>query len=366
MNQAHRKPLSGAIILLSIVFSALGDAQTAATSNPPNPTPQPATSVPGPPKAEPAPPVSKSSAKTDSEKAQSPKPPVLSESGKAAAKLSEQWRAGTLHGQTPVTIDKVGRVQFPFGDSLPTVVCAPKGVCAIELEPGEKLRGDPHIGDSVRWHVELEYFGDATDGSETPVFIIKPDFGGLDTDLIVATNRRAYYIRLASDEKQYMPQVSFVYPLDEQKRMREIRDKNAAPPPPATGVSLASLFQPPPVPEDNAAQIQKAIRSMDFSFTVTANKKAERECLRPRAVYEVKSAGSTVIEMPSCVNVRNLPIVLVKEGSDYVKTNYRYTDGEFVIDQLIDSAVLRVGGNKGDIKNDVHIDRSAKEEARVR
>ena len=74
----------------------------------------------------------------------------------------------------------------------------------------------------------------------------------------------------------------------------------------------------------------------------------------------------TVIEMPSCVNVRELAIVLVKEGSDYVKTNYRYTDGEFVIDQLIDSAVLRVGGNKGDIKNDVHIDRSAKEEARVR
>jgi hypothetical protein len=69
--------------------------------------------------------------------------------------------------------------------------------------------------------------------------------------------------------------------------------------------------------------------------------------------------------MESCVNVRNLPIVLVKEGSDYVKPNYRYTDGSFIVDQLIGSAVLRVGGKHGDIKREVHIDRT-KEVARVR
>ena len=346
-------------LLLTLLLAVGAFAQTTANGGAQPSTPRTLLADPAPPKV--VQPVEKPPVKPATTT------PTLSESGKQAVDLSEKWKDGTLHGPAPVTIDRVGRVQFPFGESLPTVVCAPKGVCAIELEPGEMLRGDPHLGDSVRWHLELEYFGDATDGTQTPVFIVKPDFGGLDTDLIITTNRRAYIIRLASDEKRYMPQVSFIYPADEQKRIRDIRDQHAVPaaplPPPA---SFASLFQvAPTTPEDKAAETRTAIASMDFSFSVSSNKQADRGCLRPRAVYEDKKAGSTFVQMQPCVNVRNLPVVLVKEGGDYVKTNYRYIDGSFVIDQLFDSAVLRSGGKRGDIKNEVHIDR-VKEEARVR
>jgi type IV secretion system protein VirB9 len=353
-----KRPLSGAL-LLSLLLGVSLYSQTTASSdtNPITPTtpPKPVTPAVGS-KAKPG-------VKHVPEKAPIA-PPALSSSGKAAVTLSDKWKDGTLHGESPVSIDAVGRVRFPFGDSLPTVVCAPKGVCAIELEAGEALRGDPHLGDRVRWHLELEYFGDATDGTQTAVLIAKPDFGSLDTDLIVTTNRRAYYIRLVSDEQKYMPQVSFVYPADEQRKIREMRDQHAITP--AAPLSLASLMMPAgPTPEDKVNQTRNAIASMEFDFTIKSDKQAERDCLRPRSVYEDKKAGSTVIQMESCVNVRNLPIVLVKEGSNYVKPNYRYTDGSFIVDQLIDSAVLRVGGKHGDIKREVHIDRT-KEVARVR
>jgi type IV secretion system protein VirB9 len=37
---------------------------------------------------------------------------------------------------------------IPYGAGMPTVVCAPLRVCIVEMEPGEKIVGEPHIGES--------------------------------------------------------------------------------------------------------------------------------------------------------------------------------------------------------------------------
>jgi len=64
--------------------------------------------------------------------------------------VSERWRA---EKNSPAA-GSDGRVLYSFGAGLPTVVCAPLRVCMIELQAGEKIIGEPQIGDSVR----LEYF----------------------------------------------------------------------------------------------------------------------------------------------------------------------------------------------------------------
>ncbi len=100
-----------------------------------------------------------------------------------------------LKRQTPrLQVD--GKVVYSFGAGLPTIVCAPLRVCMIELQPGEHIVGEPHIGDAVRWNISPGSFGS---GDEvTSIIILKPQQPGLDTNLLVTTDRRAYYFRLIS------------------------------------------------------------------------------------------------------------------------------------------------------------------------
>ena len=63
--------------------------------------------------------------------------------------MSEKWR--TENNAPAAGPD--GRVLYSFGAGLPTVVCAPLRVCIIELQAGEKIVGEPQIGDSVRWNI---------------------------------------------------------------------------------------------------------------------------------------------------------------------------------------------------------------------
>jgi type IV secretory pathway VirB9-like protein len=97
---------------------------------------------------------------------------------------------------------------FAFGAGLLTVVCAPLRVCLIELQPGEKLVDEPQIGDSVRWNVAPAGYGK---GDEiTPVLVLRPQMPGLDTNLLITTDRRAYYVRLVSRADDYVSRVARV------------------------------------------------------------------------------------------------------------------------------------------------------------
>ena len=66
----------------------------------------------------------------------------------------------------------------------------------IELQAGEKLVGEPHIGDSVRWNLSPALYGNGD--TATSVIVLKPQAPGLDTNLLITTDRRAYYLRLLS------------------------------------------------------------------------------------------------------------------------------------------------------------------------
>src|SRR5262249_32030146 len=80
------------------------------------------------------------------------KPPTdlpLNPTAQAAVRVSEKWLTETV---TPAP-GADGRVMYSYGAGLATVVCAPLRICLVELQAGEHLISEPHIGDSVRWHV---------------------------------------------------------------------------------------------------------------------------------------------------------------------------------------------------------------------
>jgi hypothetical protein len=72
-----------------------------------------------------------------------------------AVRVSETWRTA----QNTPAAGPDGRVLYAYGEGLPIIVCAPLRVCMVELQPGERITGEPQIGDSIRWLVSPAMYG---------------------------------------------------------------------------------------------------------------------------------------------------------------------------------------------------------------
>jgi type IV secretion system protein TrbG len=144
------------------------------------------------------------------------KPPVPVHIGVPARKALLESRDWAENPRAVPTLDPSGRVMFAYSESAPTIVCAPIHVCDIELQAGEVVQGAPHIGDSVRWLVSPAVSG--TDEHRVTHLIIKPTEAGLDTNLIVPTDRHTYHVRLVSSMTRYVSSVGFVYPEEQQQQ----------------------------------------------------------------------------------------------------------------------------------------------------
>jgi type IV secretion system protein VirB9 len=245
----------------------------------------------------------------------------LTEAAKDAVRVTENW----MSEPTSASPGPDGRVLFSYGTGLPTVVCAPLRVCMIELQTGEKLVGEPHIGDSVRWTVSPALYGHGD--STTSIIVLKPSTPGLDTNLLITTDRRAYYLRLISKPEDYVARVAFAYPdesgdrkwqqhLAEQKRLEEER----------THI------------EDLPAGAADALR---FNYRV----KGGDENIRPVRVFD--DGKKTYIQMPARAANRELPVLVVIGANKKPEmVNYRVKGSTYVVDRLFERAQLVLGTGK--------------------
>jgi len=174
----------------------------------------PATAAPSCVTADCTAPVDKAGAKTGKSKAT---PSVYI--GPPAQRALAESHAWAENPNAMPTRDTGGRVIFTFSDSAPTVVCAALNVCDIELQAGEVVLGAPHVGDAVRWKISPAVSG--TDEHKTIHLIIKPTEAGLDTNLVVPTDRRTYHLRLVSSFDRYVSSVGFFYPDEDQQSWKD-------------------------------------------------------------------------------------------------------------------------------------------------
>lgn len=239
-----------------------------------------------------------------------------------AVRVSESWQ-GEKNALSP---GPDGRVMYSYGAGLPTVVCAPLRVCMIELQAGEKIVGEPHIGDSVRWMISPAMYGAGE--QSTPVIVLKPQTPGLDTNLLITTDRRAYYLRLISKPEDYVARVAFAYPDDDNRKWRQqIAAQEAA------AKEERKTAEVPP------AMI--AVEQMNFNYTIRGGD----EHIRPVRVFD--DGAKTYIQMPPELQHREAPILLVigNDGKGEM-TNYRVKDQTYVVDRLFDRANLVLGVGK--------------------
>ena len=243
--------------------------------------------------------------------------------------LTPQEQAGLTYGEQGTTSASApvaganGVITFHYGVNQISIVCAPLHVCDVALQPGEQVNS-VNVGDNVRWSIEPALTGSGAE--EVQHVIIKPREVGLETSLVVATNRRAYYLRLRSHKTRYMPQVAFSYPEDS-----------------AMKFDLLKARQQREVKEKTIPNTTDYLPKLSFDYDVSG-----QAAWKPVRVYN--DGARTVIEMPPSIAQTEAPILLLvrKEGglfteAEEVLVNYSLQGHRYIVDTIFEKAVLVAG-----------------------
>lgn len=231
-----------------------------------------------------------------------------------------------------------GRVTYTFGAGLPTVVTSPMHISIVELEPGETMTSEPAIGDSVRW--ELLPGSSGKGASLQPLIMLKPHLSGLDTNLVVTTDKRTYYLRVVSRESEYMARIGFSYKEDEDaKWARFVADQQKA----KAERETAQVVTP---------MVGDAIDKLNFDYDL----KGGNAVVRPLRVMD--DGAKTYITMPEAVLHQDLPALVVEnpkikgeKGQEIV--NYRVKGNLYIVDRIFDRAALVIGSGKAVTKVEI-------------
>jgi type IV secretion system protein VirB9 len=193
----------------------------------------------------------------------------------------------------------------------------------VELQEGEMVNSI-HLGDTVRWTVEPAITGSGA--TEIQHVVIKPRDVGLETTLLVATNRRTYRFKLRSTRTEYMAAIGFSYPEDqlakwEAVRTRQVRERQ----------------------EQTIPQTGEYLGNLSFDYSVVGE-----ASWKPVRVYN--DGVKTIMQMPGSMAQTEAPTLLVvrKDGGVFtddetVLVNYRVQGDRYIVDTVFDKAILIAG-----------------------
>jgi type IV secretion system protein TrbG len=254
----------------------------------------------------------------------------LTEEEKTGVGITKEWQANSLRAMSQRP-GPDGSVQFIYGSSMPSIVCAVLEVTDLELQAGEIVNG-VHVGDSVRWTVESAVSGEGA--TQTAHLLIKPSDVGLGTSLVIMTNRRTYHFVLRSHQTDYMHLVSLTYPND-------------TPPAVAKPISNNNEARPVKNRDDKAILEKPSSNPVDDHYRLSGSAP-----WKPVNVYN--NGTKTFIEMPRGIAHMEAPSLYVARSnglfhaSEKVMVNYRVHGHWYVVDSIFQKAILiaGVGGNQ--------------------
>ena len=250
-------------------------------------------------------------------------------SSRATEDASQEW---LQTGIAPSLVGTNGQVMYPYGQSRPTITCAPLHICVINLMTGEHIT-NMSIGDSVRWLVQSAGAGDR------PVVVVKPTAAGLVTNLVVTTDAgRVYYMTLVSDAHDYVPLVGF---YDPQQLVINMQQQAAQ----ARAAEQARVEARKKAVVAPMGSIDPA--SLDFDFTCKADDghaDLENADLKPVRIFA--GGGHTYLQMPPDMKYTDAPAVFNVTNGQTELMNSRLVHGYYIIDGLPQTFKLVVGVGK--------------------
>lgn len=246
------------------------------------------------------------------------KPVSLNPTARSALRSGKAWQ----NAMNRPVVGNDGRVTFTYGNGLPVVICAPLRLCVIELQAGEKVNKQPQIGDSVRWIVTPDESGSGK--TAQTLVVIKPKESGLDTNLLIATNKRNYYIRLISSKDDYVSRISFEYPDEVNSEWQAYAAKKEE-------LSLSEV-----APDMSKMSIER----LHFNYSIEGDANF-------KPVRVIDNGEKTYIQLPSSSKADEIPVlVILNQSGKEQLVNSRYINGWFEVDRIFDRAALILGVGK--------------------
>lgn len=232
-----------------------------------------------------------------------------------------------------------GYILFPYGHVRPTLRCPLLNACVIVLDPDEALTDEPLSGDTERWIIDTSVMGSE---ERSVLVVVKPQFCGIATNLVIPTSRRIYELALVSDlcegksrgESEggdYTRQMRFWYP-DEMRAARRIEEEIAA----AQADAAETLEGPELVLDLN--------RDYEVERGWWWNRK--RYPWIPEEVFD--DGIRTYVVIPEAARHGELPILYTLENGERHVLNYALRGDTIVADRVLERAVLVVGKAGGD------------------
>jgi type IV secretion system protein VirB9 len=217
----------------------------------------------------------------------------------------------------PVKDGYINAIQvYPYTKgALYQLYAAPNQVTDIVLEPAEKLVS-VSAGDTVRWVV-----GDTTSGEGKGAqvhILVKPIGPELETNLVIATDRRTYHLEMRSSEKTYMASVSWTYPADELIALKKRRAEADV-----AGTTVA----------DTGVNIEQ----IKFRYRIEGDAP-----WKPLRVFD--DGAKVYIQFPSGLAQSEAPpLFVIGPDAKPALVNYRVRGATYIVDRLFAAAELRLG-----------------------
>lgn len=205
---------------------------------------------------------------------------------------------------------------YPFTQgALYQVYAAVSQVSDIALEGGEKLVS-VSAGDTVRWVV-----GDTTsgEGKDAQVHIlVKPIAPDLTTNLVITTDRRAYYLELHATAATYMASVSWTYPTNALLALKgQVAQRSDA--------SVATADTGPD------------IEALKFRYRLEGDAP-----WKPLRVFD--DGAKVYIQFPASLKQGEAPpLFVIGNDGKAALVNYRVKGTTYIVDRLFAAAELRLG-----------------------
>lgn len=192
----------------------------------------------------------------------------------------------------------------------------------IKLEPGEEMAEVPYISEPDVWRISrgIGY----TDGIPTQLLMVKPDYSGLTSTLIIVTKKRIYQIELSSNWDHYMPVCQWVYENDITEAI--------------SWMTYQKEQEEKIIEEKKAQELAKKKAFTSYDYKISYGKKP---VWCPIGVYD--DGQKTYIILDEKCLAMNLPAVFNKNKEII---NFNVDKNLIIIPQLIEKVTLQSGKEK--------------------
>lgn len=214
------------------------------------------------------------------------------------------------------------------------VITSPKAITDFRLKPGESITGSPIVNnDTTSWQFTM---GTSIENGQTVQHLfIKPTTVGLDTSMIVLTDQRTYYFRIASFETSYMTAFRFNYPVDS-----------------GEGYFVTEDYEQ--YIKDTSTVSDESLYKLDLSkvnYAYTIKKIKGNPTWTPQNVFS--DDKKTYIQLPvNILTSDELPSVYIQKGNEEALVNYRIIGNIYQLDTVItdSQAILLKSGQNEQVK----------------